>query len=46
VVIGVFVGGRAGAMLQPRVPQHALILAFVGVSLIFAIQMLLRALNG
>ena len=46
VVIGVVLGGRMGAALQPRVPQQALSLAFVALSLIFAVQMLLRAVNG
>jgi uncharacterized protein len=46
VVIGVFVGGRFGAAFQRRVPQHALILVFVGLSLFFAAEMLLRAVNG
>jgi len=46
VVIGVFVGGRTGALFQRRVPQEALILVFVVLSAFFAIQMLLRAVNG
>ncbi len=46
VVIGVVVGGRIGAALQPRVPQQALSLAFVFVSLFFAAQMLLKVVNG
>ena len=46
VVVGVVIGGRAGALLQRRVPQHALILAFVAIAAFFAIQMLLRAVNG
>ena len=41
-----FVGGRVGAAFQRRVPQQALILVFVGLSLFFAVQMLLRAVNG
>ena len=43
VVVGVFIGARAGARLSHRLPQHTLQLLFVGVSLIFAAQMLLRA---
>jgi uncharacterized membrane protein YfcA len=46
VVIGVFLGGRLGVRLQPRVPQHALILVFVVLSAFFAVQMLLRVING
>ena len=46
VVIGVVIGGRVGSALQPRVPQQALILVFVALSAFFAVQMLLRALNG
>lgn len=46
VVIGVFVGGRVGAAFQRRVPQQALSLVFVGVSLFFAVQMLLRVVNA
>jgi uncharacterized membrane protein YfcA len=46
VVIGVFLGGRVGAIFQPRVPQHALMLIFVVLSAFFAVQMLLRAVNG
>lgn len=46
VVIGVFLGGRVGAVFQPRVPQHALSLVFVVLSLFFAVQMLIRAVNG
>lgn len=46
VVIGVFLGGRVGAIFQPRVPQQALSLVFVALSLFFAVQMLIRAVNG
>ena len=46
VVIGVFLGGRVGAAYQRRVPQQALSLAFVALSLFFAVQMLLRVVNG
>jgi uncharacterized membrane protein YfcA len=46
VVIGVFLGGRVGVRLQPRVPQHALILVFVVLSAFFAVQILLRVING
>jgi uncharacterized protein len=46
VVIGVVIGGRAGALLQRRVPQTGLSYAFVVVALFFSIQMLLRAVNG
>lgn len=46
VVIGVVVGGRVGSAFQHHVPQHALILVFVALSAFFAVQMLLRALNG
>jgi uncharacterized membrane protein YfcA len=43
VVVGVFIGARIGARLAHRLPQRALQLLFVAVSLIFAVQMLLRA---
>ncbi len=46
VVMGVYVGSRIGSRLQPRVPQQALILAFVALSTFFAVQMLLRAAGG
>ena len=46
VVVGVLVGARAGARLAPRVPLRALQLAFAGVALLFAVQMLLRAWAG
>jgi uncharacterized membrane protein YfcA len=46
VVIGVFIGGRVGVAFQRRVPQQALTLVFVALSLFFAVQMLLRVLNG
>jgi uncharacterized membrane protein YfcA len=45
VVIGVFIGARAGARLATRVPQQALQLLFVVVALFFAFQMALRALG-
>jgi uncharacterized protein len=45
VVMGVFVGARIGARLAQRLPQRALQLLFVAVSLIFAVQMLLRAVG-
>jgi uncharacterized membrane protein YfcA len=45
VVVGVVVGARVGARFASRVPQHALQLAFVGVALFFAVQMLLRAVT-
>jgi uncharacterized membrane protein YfcA len=43
VVMGVIIGARIGARLAHRLPQRALQLLFVAVSLIFAVQMLLRA---
>jgi len=46
VVIGVFCGGLVGARLQRRVPQQALIVVFILLSLFFALQMLLRVVNG
>ena len=46
VVIGVFLGGRVGAIFQPRVPQQALSLAFVVLALFFAVQMLIRVVGG
>jgi uncharacterized protein len=46
VVIGVVVGGRLGARAQPHVPQQWLILAFVGLSAFFAVQMLLRVVGA
>jgi uncharacterized membrane protein YfcA len=45
VVIGMVGGGLAGARLSHRVPQPALIVAFVAVAIFFASQMLLRALG-
>ncbi|MDQ3938484.1 MAG: sulfite exporter TauE/SafE family protein, partial [Chloroflexota bacterium] len=45
VVVGVFIGAQVGARLASRVPHHALQMIFVGVALIFALQMLLRALG-
>jgi uncharacterized protein len=45
VVIGVFVGGQLGTRLQRRVPQQALIVAFIVLALFFAVQMLLRVVN-
>jgi uncharacterized protein len=46
VVLGVVVGARAGARLSTRVPQHLLQLLFVGVALVFAVQMLLRGVGS
>lgn len=46
VVIGVFCGGLVGARLQRSVPQQALIVVFILLSLFFALQMLLRVVNG
>jgi uncharacterized protein len=46
VVIGVFAGSLVGARLQRRLPQQALIVVFIVLSLFFAVQMLLRVLNG
>ncbi|HEY5519227.1 MAG TPA: sulfite exporter TauE/SafE family protein [Candidatus Limnocylindrales bacterium] len=46
VVVGVFIGGRAGAIFQRRVPQHALALSFAVIAAFFAVQMLLRTVNG
>jgi uncharacterized protein len=46
VVVGVFIGGRVAALFQRRVPQNALALAFTVVAAFFAVQMLLRAVNG
>jgi uncharacterized membrane protein YfcA len=46
VVIGVFLGGRLGTLVQPRVPQQALILVFVALSAFFAFEMLLRVVSG
>jgi uncharacterized membrane protein YfcA len=46
VVVGVFIGGRAGARYQRRVPQQALSLVFVVIAAFFAVQMLIRFVNG
>jgi len=46
VVLGVFVGARAGARLATRLPQHLLSLVFVGVALLFGAQMLVRGLGA
>lgn len=46
VVIGVVIGGRLGTLAQPRVPQQALILAFVALCAFFAVQMLLRVIGS
>lgn len=46
VVMGVVIGSRVGVLFQHRIPQHVLTLAFVAVAVFFAIQMLLRAVNG
>ena len=46
VVVGVVVGARIGARFASRVPQHTLQLVFVGVAFFFALNMLLRAVNG
>jgi uncharacterized membrane protein YfcA len=46
VVVGVFIGGRAAARFQRRMPQNVLALIFVVVSAFFAVEMLLRAVNG
>jgi uncharacterized protein len=42
VALGVFVGARTGARVSMRVSQHALRIAFIGVALVFAVQMFLR----
>ena len=46
VVIGVFLGGRLGSRFQRRVQQQVLSLVFVVLSLFFAVQMLMRVVNG
>ncbi|HUG48463.1 MAG TPA: sulfite exporter TauE/SafE family protein [Candidatus Limnocylindria bacterium] len=46
VVIGVVAGAQLGARFAQRVPQAVLRLAFIGVALFFAVQMLLRAVSG
>lgn len=46
VVLGMFVGGRAGARLSHRVPHRALNVLFVLVAAFFALQMLLRAVGS
>jgi uncharacterized membrane protein YfcA len=46
VVAGVFVGAAAGARLSRRVPRHLITLAFVVLTLVFAVQMTLRFLAG
>jgi uncharacterized protein len=46
VVVGVVIGAQAGALLAPRTAQRTLQLLFVAVALIFAAQMLYRALAG
>ena len=45
VIVGVMLGGMAGARLAHRIPQRALLLVFVVVAGFFAIQMLLRAIG-
>lgn len=45
VVLGVVVGARAGARFSTRVSQRVLQLLFVGVALLFAVQMLTRGLG-
>jgi uncharacterized membrane protein YfcA len=45
VVVGVVLGGLAGARLAHRVPQRALLLLFAFVAAFFSIQMLLKALG-
>lgn len=46
VVVGVFIGARTGARISNRLPHHALQLLFVVVALIFAAQMLLKAVGA
>jgi uncharacterized protein len=46
VVVGVVVGAHLGARFASRVSQQALRLVFVVVALVFAVQMLLRAVGG
>jgi hypothetical protein len=43
VALGVFLGARVAARLSSRVSQRALRLAFIGVSVVFAVQMFARA---
>jgi uncharacterized protein len=45
VVVGVVLGGMAGARLAHRVPQRVLVLAFVAVAAFFSVQMLLKAIG-
>ena len=45
VVVGVVLGGLAGTRLAHRIPQRALMLAFVVVAAFFSVQMLLRAIG-
>jgi uncharacterized membrane protein YfcA len=45
VVVGVFIGARAGAWLSHRLPHRALTLMFVVVAAFFALQMFLRVAN-
>lgn len=46
VALGVLVGASVGASIAPRVPQEALRIIFIAVSLIFAVQMFARAVNA
>ncbi len=46
VVVGVVIGSRIGVKFQRSIPQGMLTLAFVAIATFFAIQMLLRAVNG
>ena len=46
VALGVLIGARVGARLATRVQQRVLQYGFAVVALVFATQMLLRALLG
>jgi uncharacterized membrane protein YfcA len=45
VALGVFLGARGGARIATRVPQQVLRWAFVGIAIVFAIQMLARSVG-
>jgi uncharacterized membrane protein YfcA len=45
VALGVFLGARAGARIAMRLSQSSLRLIFIGVAVVFAVQMLTRALG-
>jgi uncharacterized membrane protein YfcA len=46
VALGVFLGARGGALLSRRISPRQLRILFIGVALLFAAQMFLKALPG